>query len=341
MLPKDACHAMDIKENKLLDVFKFVAALLILASHCLPLVQNDSFNFYYGQWFFRFCVPLFFISSGFFFTSFSQKTKLKYIKRIAVLYLISNLIYLPQYATRDLGATLRNLILGYYHLWYLSALLIALILCYFLEKAFAFRAVRKSYPFLIAVLILIGAFYDEYQAVFTGLRDTALASGIGEWVEWLGGARHALFFALPMILIGKFLYEYREKIRLSSPMCLLLLAASFLLSLLECMMLRHFGGPYITNDITLVNYFPAVFLFLLSFSLRPQALEARNTRTLRKVSDIVYVSHVLVMVVVGSLWELSYLPRLAVVTLLSVAVSRLYVKLEHVIKSGFRELCNR
>ncbi len=55
------------KENKLLDLFKYAAAIFVVASHCLPLVDNIHFNFFYGQWFFRFCVPFFVISSGSFF----------------------------------------------------------------------------------------------------------------------------------------------------------------------------------------------------------------------------------------------------------------------------------
>ena len=89
------------KENKLLDVIKYFSAILILASHCLPLIPNDSFNFFFGQWFFRFCVPLFIISSGYFFTSFDRGGKVKYLKRIAVLYIIASLLYLPTYIPTD------------------------------------------------------------------------------------------------------------------------------------------------------------------------------------------------------------------------------------------------
>ena len=44
----------------ILDLIKVVACVLIVGSHCLPLFRNDGLNYYYGQWFFRFCVPLFF-----------------------------------------------------------------------------------------------------------------------------------------------------------------------------------------------------------------------------------------------------------------------------------------
>ena len=74
------------KENKLLDILKYVCAVLVLASHCLPLAANDEINFFYGQWFFRFCVPFFLISSGYFFASFDGKGKWAYIRRIALLY---------------------------------------------------------------------------------------------------------------------------------------------------------------------------------------------------------------------------------------------------------------
>lgn len=124
----------DRKENSLLDILKFIAAVMITASHCLPLVPNDSFIFYYGQWFFRFCIPLYFISSGFFFSSFQEEMRSTYIKRISAIYLLSTLLYIPVFKTEGLTSIIRTSILGYHHLWYLSALLIALMICHIRTK---------------------------------------------------------------------------------------------------------------------------------------------------------------------------------------------------------------
>ncbi len=322
------------KENKLLDVFKYTAALLVLASHCLPLVPNESINFFYAQWFFRFCVPFFIISSGYFFASFETKGKIKYIKRIAVLYIISSLIYIPTYINESAYLIKYSLVFGYHHLWYLCALIIALCLCLIFENIpFINKLYQKLYPLAAVLLIAIGSYYDEYRYVFTSLSNFRIVGLIGKWVNYLGGPRHALFFALPMLLIGKFIYEHKSVMKLSKVSCIVLTIISFGVSLAECVMLRHFGGELITCDVTLFNYLPAIFLFILTFVYSPKFLEKIKTKTLRKNSDIIYISHVLVLFFVDKLTHFTYMTRFLLTLVLSIIVSWLYVKITDYIKA--------
>lgn len=315
------------KENKMLDVLKLISTLLVLGSHCLPLSRNDFINFYYGQWFFRFCVPLFLISAGYFFGSFREERKTAYIKRIGALYLISSLLYFPMYADLGVVGIIYKLAFGYYHLWYLSALLMALIIWFILEKIPLINwCFRKFYLLGAAGLLLIGAFYDEYQYVFQNLSNVSLIKQFGIQLEYLGGPRHALFFSLPMLLIGRFLYEKRDRIRLSKSVCMVLIGVSFALALGECMLLRHLVGPEITCDITLFNFYPAIFLIMLSFVWQPGILDKVRTKTLRKSADIVYISHIWVVVLVGRLFKVSYFPQLILVVVISFAFSWLYGK---------------
>ena len=68
--------------NALIDIFRFVASILIIGSHSLPIFYNDTLNYYYGQWFFRFCVPFFMIVSGYYFSKSGYQKKVKQVKRI-------------------------------------------------------------------------------------------------------------------------------------------------------------------------------------------------------------------------------------------------------------------
>lgn len=316
------------RENQLLDIFKYACAVLIMASHCLPLLPNEPFNFLFGQWFFRFCVPLFLISSGYYFASFDLKRKGRYIKRIAVLYVVSTLIYLPRFAREGRGELVRNLFLGYHHLWYLSALLIALCVylaleyCPGIQKGFG-----KACPYLAALLIVVGAFYDEYQYALPGLGQLPLFTGVGEGIWRIGTSRHALFFALPMLLIGKFIFDHQKGIRGHWVKWLMLAAASLGAALAECLLLRRLAGDGITCDITLLNYFPAVFLFVLTLACQPKGLEKARTKGLRKCADILYIDHVWVIVLVDSVFPLYYLPRFLLVWALSHAAAWLWLRL--------------
>ena len=132
----------------LIDIIKLSACVLIVGSHCTPLFENDSFNFYYNQWFFRFCVPFFFIAAGYFFNTMSKSKKLSYIRRVGVLYIGSTVLYLP-IIVRSTGQ-MRSLIFGYHHLWYLCALTLALLIVYCAE------IVLKGKRFYLVFLLLGG-----------------------------------------------------------------------------------------------------------------------------------------------------------------------------------------
>lgn len=321
------------KENKLLDIIKYISAILILASHCLPLIPNDSFNFLYGQWFFRFCVPLFIISSGYFFASFDRNGKVKYIKRIAVLYVVASLLYLPTYIGADHKTIVNTLALGYHHLWYLSALTISLCLLCVLEYIPAVKKVfNKIYPYIAVILIFVGAFYDEYKNVFADLYNVPIIKSFGEAIGYIGGSRHALFFVLPMVLIGGFIFEQKDKIKLQKTGCILLTVVSFGISLAECLMLRRFGGDSITCDVTLTNFLPAIFLFVLTRKWSPQALQNIQTKALRKHADTLYILHVLVLLVIDRLFSVTYIYRFLLILIMSMVLSWLYTKAMDLIK---------
>lgn len=138
----------------ILDLIKVVACVLIVGSHCLPLFKNDGLNYYYGQWFFRFCVPLFFVSTGYFFAKMEVARKKAYIKRIVLLYLGASLLYFPLYFNGGIVLIMSNLIFGFHHLWYLSALAMGLIIVTIAQK------VMKNRKYLLIIPLAGGGYYS-------------------------------------------------------------------------------------------------------------------------------------------------------------------------------------
>ena len=279
-----------------------------------------------------FCVPFFLISSGYFFSSFEKSIRIRYIKRIAVIYCFTSLLYIPFYINKGIITFLRSAIFGYYHLWYLSALVLSLIFYLILEETPFSKVFNKAYPYLAVLLIIIGAFYDEYHYVFNSVSESPLVIFIGKAIKVVGGHRHAVFLAFPMVLIGKFLYEHQGNIKISKTICIVLIVASLVVSLAECLMLQHFGGNDITCDITLFNYLPAVFLFILTLLYCPKGLETLDTRGLRKIADVVYVLHILIIWLIHKIWGLKYIQNLIFVLIASVAVSYLCIRIEKIIR---------
>lgn len=275
------------KQNNYLNIFKFISCFLIVGSHSLPLFKNDDMNFYYGQWLFRFCVPLFFISSGFFFAKMDDFTKKKYIKRLILVYLISTIIYIPLILKETISSfyLIKNFLFGYFHLWYIVSLTLGLIIAHFVTKKFKLTSSLLS---ISAIFILLGAFFDEYHRLFNIDFINNISLFLNKYVD---GGRNFLLFAFPMILIGMILYKEKEKLKFKNYSIFIMIVASFTLSFTEAYYLKSRLIDNITNDITFVNYIPAICLIIFSLQFKINI----NTKYLRKIADIIYIIHPLVI----------------------------------------------
>lgn len=198
-------NKIENNEYKILDIIKFIATFLIVGSHALPIFKNNTLNYYYGQWFFRFGVPLFFISSGFFYNSMNKEKKKQYIRRLIYIYLISTIIYIPLFIknTTILGF-IYNIIFGYGHLWYLSAIISALLIIYFSEKYIKVNNTKLS-----IILLLIGILFDEYYKII----NLPVINKTGNILSYIGGGRSFIFFAFPLLLIGMIINKNFEQIK--------------------------------------------------------------------------------------------------------------------------------
>lgn len=314
------------KTNYSLDLLKFVCAILIVASHTLPIFKTNILNLYYGQWFFRFCVPVFFLSSGFYFQKMDIARRLSYVKRILLIYIASMVLYLPIYIKNHqfidfhgVICFLRELALGYCHLWYLSALFFALLMSFILEKYISLANNKKFYITILSLLLAFGVLFDEYYKLFNSGLLNLLVSIIGI----IGGSRHFLFMAFPLIVIGRLIFLYQDRIFSIKPyVYLLLIFFSFLISFGETSFLFAKLGRDITCDITIFNWITAVFLFVITFYWSPKNLE-KISRIMRKSVDIVYVVHVLFIVILSRFTGLVYSLKFFIVLGLSFVASAL------------------
>lgn len=306
----------NVKQNNTLDLLKFVATILIIGSHSLPIFRYDYYNFIYGQWLFRFCVPLFFLSSGYFFEEMNCKHKKIYIGRIVKIYLLSLVVYAPLLLknSENIVDIFRNCLFGWRHLWYLSALQVSLIIIYLMKLN------NKKYNHLIIltalVLITMGAFFDEYFKLFhlKGLERISKFINVG------GGVRHFLFFALPLLLIGKVIQNYKDFICTKMSKNKLIYTSFFfaVLSLGECIYLRNHVGDMLTCDITFFNWIPAVFIFILTFKYH---IRIKQGRRLRKLADYMYILHIWVIVLVQSVYSNHYMSKFMVILIVTLLVS--------------------
>lgn len=297
------------KENCTLDVLKFAASVLVTAAHLPGVFSFSIVEDYFVGWFLRFCVPMFFASSGYFFQKSTRKALT--IKRMIWLYAFSYMLYLPQILDgagnmAEILSRLRwNLVIGYEHLWYLSAALVGLLIWYFLEQVPVLSRLLWYLAVPASILLLItGALLDEHYR-WMGIE---ILERIGEILSSFGGSRNVVFMGLPLMLLGGSLARYETKVR-RIPVTVLLVLWIVLraLAFWEYGLLVSRLGPGLSTDMTFFGVWPGLILLELSFRFQLPIPE-KIAKLLRKLSEYVYILHPLVMSQICRCVEIS--PRL-------------------------------
>ena len=324
----------------MLDVLKYICAILVIGIHAAPLFFNFSVNLYLSQWLFRFAVPLFVISSGFFFEKMDDSKMVKYMLRIFYLYIFCAVIYLPLtvktndiISMADVPRLINILFLGWYHLWYLSALVVALFLSFILRKVLPLEKFKRLYILISISLILVGAFFDEYYKLF----NFDILNKIANIIDKFGSTRNYLFMVFPLLTIGRLIYIEREKIFSIKPKVYMLITLLFLvLSAMEVAIFEGMNNFNISCDLTLFNFVPAITLFILTFYYHPKCLEGKTT-PLRKQADIIYIIHIWVIEIIDIFFGLTYYWKYIAVILSSCLIAWLFIKITTLIKEWRRK----
>lgn len=297
------------KENKTLDVFKAICCILVTTAHLPSICSDRVTDMYFNQWFLRFCVPFFFVCSGYFF--YKAKDKRKTIKRIAWLFALSYVLYLPPIleGAQNLGDVISklrwNLVFGYEHLWYLSAALEGMVVWYVLEIIPGIRVLFRKLGIAASVLLLlVGALLDEHYR----LLGSGMLRAVGDFLSVFGGPRNVVFMGFPLLMFGGAMARYEEKIRKIPTWLLLVLWVGIrTLAFLETKYLYEGLGLGFTNDLTFFGCWPALILFALSFRI-PMPIPGTFAKLLRKLSEYVYVLHPLVAALIMRYLTLEPIP---------------------------------
>ncbi len=289
----------------ILDIAKFFSALLVIAIHCAPFIEvNEAFNLFYVQVVARLAVPFFFTASGWlFFRKIDPKrgmrgeenvTALKhYWKRIFKLYLVWSILYLPLLAlhwiqggfdTFTLIRLLRDVLLNgtYYHLWFFPALLLGVPIVYCLYTSWN----KRSMLWVCGGLYVIGMLINVYGNVLGSIP--FLGSVIHAYESIFVTSRNGLFFAPLYLVLGIYAQDFIDQPYKRQAGFAFLFA--FVAFCIEAWLLVEWG---IMHDLTSMYLMLAptvffLFIFLLQFHLSQKKIYG----TLRKMSLLLYVSHI-------------------------------------------------
>lgn len=249
------------ERNRCLDFIKGLACIGVVFMHC-------TFPYPYGQvisFICKFAVPIFFMTSGYY--AYNMDTQhvadslKRKIKHILIILLCSEGLYCL-IACISLGLkgkfeywgnmlTLKKVALAIFFnasiyngtLWFLYALLFGYILLYVINH---FKGYRLAYT--IVPVILLGHI----------ILRTVLKKMNVEWYDVMY-FRNAIFYALPMILLGNLIKRYEEKCcEVSNNRCITAIIGGIIITFIEYFLSRQVLDFYCGTLIT------AYFLFIFA-----------------------------------------------------------------------------
>ncbi|MGB0664073.1 MAG: acyltransferase family protein [Pontibacterium sp.] len=253
--------------NISLDALKLVMALMVVGIHSNFLLDvSETFSFLTVNGLFRIAVPVFFIISGYYFFNAVQRSKeVLWLKRLVLLYLVWMIIYsffwlnLSELSLIGGVKVVLTLVMGYHHLWFLPAMLIAAFVLLFLKHNLTLLLVSMCLCAIVGVALQYLRTYEVFPR-----------EGVGLVLNHIWSHRNALFFAFPFFSIGFLVKKYEEKIVLSNLSLTVLALLGFAMLLMESWLNYSLGDQinYFDNYISLLFFAPLLFLLCLRTSLK-------------------------------------------------------------------------
>lgn len=298
------------KKYPAIDVGKFLCALLVLFYHYftehdpVPALLEEALSLY------AVAVALFMTISGF--LTFNKLKNLenkpdrwayiyKQVLRILKIYLLWSIPYLIFTICRwDFSAITPSFVLwkiqGWiFHttfstIWFLPSLAIGLLISYYVTEKFSSQAVVV----LSVLMYCLGALAGTYKFAGQSIPGFDLFYEFTE--TWLGGSRGGIFYAFPLIMVGRLVAYKRPTFKCLSWFILSFISTAILLA--EALTLRYFAGNTgIDNTIMMIPVVFCILGFLITFKIPDGAY----TVFLRKMSVLIFVTQRLFLTVLPGL----------------------------------------
>ncbi len=331
------------EQMKGINIGKFLCATLVLISHMGPF---DSFNpqitYYTVNLSFRFAVPFFFLCTGYFLynrldSEKNSKRLLLSVKRLFSLYFIWTCIYvvfsLPYTITIE---TIRDFIFrgSVFHFWYFPSLIISLVFTNFLIEKFApprgCGAGSQGGLIVVCLLYIIGLLGDSYGNLLPYLSPVRFIIDI--YHIPFAATRNGFLFPSIFIYLGAILARNKNS-RIWKIDQYKWFVFSYLLFVIEFLFITKMK---LARDLNLYIFIVPTVIMLFLVLKDVNVTLRLNCLMLRKMSVVIYCSHVLIMrlmdAYVFSTVKVNSLVRCVGVLLVTYMISFLIVALSSKIK---------
>lgn len=286
-----------MERNLKLDYFKIILSLLVITVHSQPLFSEGSLaGWLISNGIARVAVPCFFIISGYYIHSKLEDIKLlkKYLLHLFVVYITWSLIYFPvYYSTIESRSLITFALMGYYHLWFLPALIVAILLL-----AVSKRFIKKDNLILYSGIIL---FLIGYIMENSGLPYRTFCNG--------------LFFGYPLVSLGYFIYRKDIQLKIKNYILYPILIISTLTLLLESF-LGYKENVYHNLFISFYFISPALVLWALKSNKK-----SNTNAYVSQLAAVIYYIHIFVLTLIIPLTETFNINKLPFIAFISILLA--------------------
>ena len=181
----------------------------------------------------------------------------------------------------------------YFHLWYMSALIFAMVFCHLFLKKFSMKALL----ILGGLLFLIGL-VETYHGLIT---NEILLQSVNTYFLLMFTTRNGLFFGVLFVAMGMALADLNQTKTLRHPF--INAAVAFVLLVAEAFTVRHFHWALDYNMYLMTVPF---ILYWFAGLLQTQLNWKLNFKALREASTVIYFCHAMFLelgeILLGSLY---------------------------------------
>ena len=278
------------------DVMKITAAFLVILVHTYPFYEAvPSLGFVCSNILGRIVIPFFFISAGYFMQigrcSKDESYFRKYILRLLKLYLIWSVLYIPfgihkLNSMMEISGVLWLAVLPvallnigtYFHLWYMSALIFAMVFTHLFLKKFSMKA-------LLAVGMILFCF-GLVETYYGLISNEVLLKTVNIYFLLMFTTRNGLFFGVLFVAIGMMLAQNNVAMNIRKP--LVKAGFSFLLLIIEAFTVRNHQWAIDYNMYLMTIPFS---FYWFSWLIQTDCRWNVDYRSLREASTVIYFSH--------------------------------------------------
>lgn len=292
--------------NNSIDIFRLICSILVVAIHTHPL---KDFNLYLGYFATdilpRIAVPFFFAVSGYYYISMADNAKRKkYLITIIKTYVFWSVIYtfLQLFIYIKNGCSLLGFIYetfiaffitgSYYHLWYLVALIISILI---VTLACKYKLLKPLY-ILSLILFLLGCLGCSYYNF--GLKIPLISNFITMRSFTL--IRKIYLMGLPFFLSGYLIKKVEPKFKnLSSRNIAVLFCIVIFTYLSEIYLVEKYNLA--NNIVVTVLLYPLVVCTILVLLKNPLPDAKQLGKFCKNLSEYIYFIHPLFIYILSNM----------------------------------------